>query len=72
MQIPNGANVPECNVIIRFDLEKVKLEDIDAIEEQFMKLGIIFETDRAFGTRGWRLFAKSLSGPMKVYFMGFK
>ena len=60
----------ECEVLIRFDLSKIPLEDVFAIEDILSRNGIGFDRGAGCGARDWE-FDYSLSGPVKVYFKRF-
>jgi hypothetical protein len=61
----------ECNVLIQIDINKVNIADVFEAEAALRKLGISFDTGSGFGFRDWEL-DSSLTGPMNVYFKGFK
>lgn len=61
--------MPECQVSIQFDIEKLGGEGLDKlfkIEKLFRELGINFDTGGGMGARDWE-WDFSLTGPVKVY-----
>jgi hypothetical protein len=59
----------ECEVKIVFDLKRVDLEKLFAIERLLREMGICFDTGGGCGGRDWE-WDYSLQGPVKVLFKG--
>jgi hypothetical protein len=53
------------HVLIQFDLSKVPLKKLFAIEKLLLEIGVTFDTGAGFGFRDWE-WDWSLKGPVTV------
>ena len=70
-QLCNDTTMRECQAMIRFDVSKIPLSDLEKIEEIFHKNGIWFDCAYGRSSRDWEFGGDAIKGPVKVYFRKF-
>ena len=67
----DATTLKECQDLIRFDVSKIPLSDLEKIEEIFHKNGIWFDCAYGPASRDWEFGDRAIKGPVKVYFRKF-